>query len=66
MIYALDVDTEQMECIATLKLGAFLKNGSIKIYEDRVYAVINLLDKRVSPSCYKIELWRMQKKDSWI
>ncbi|XP_008459707.2 putative F-box protein At3g16210 [Cucumis melo] len=66
VIYALDVDTEQMECTATLEIGPSLKNGSIKIFEERVYAIISLMDKRVSPISYKIELWRMQKKDSWI
>ncbi|KAA0039383.1 F-box protein [Cucumis melo var. makuwa] len=46
VIYALDVDTEQMECIATLEIGPFLKNGFIRICENKVYAIISLMDKR--------------------
>ena len=64
VIYALDVETEQMELVADLEVGPhnFRYNGYIATLNKSVYAYVAI----VGPCCTKIQIWTMQGKEGWI
>ncbi|KAA0039746.1 F-box protein [Cucumis melo var. makuwa] len=66
-IYALNVETEQIELSAVLHLGPFSTSSipgvSLKQFNGSVYATF-YIDPKTCNSV--IQVWRMQEKDLWI
>lgn len=64
VIYALDVETEQIESVAVLEVGphSFRYNGYITTLNNSVYAHVPI----IGTCCTRVQVWTMQEKKSWI